>query len=94
MAKTKGENIIFIGKDGKIVIASATGEVTVTSAARLSGDLIELIEKRQAAGKALNDALARAKYPVHFSFIAWVMDPSGALPKLAKKKKTKKKRKS
>ena len=94
MAKTKGENIIFIGKDGKIVIASATGEVTVTSAAKLSGDLIELIEKRQAAGKALNDALARAKYPVHFSFIAWVMDPSGALPKLAKKKRTKKKRKS
>jgi hypothetical protein len=85
MAKATGENVVFIGKDGKIVIASATGEVTVTSAARLPGHLIELLKKRQDAGKELNEALAKAKYPVAHSFIAVVMDPSGALGKLGKK---------
>jgi hypothetical protein len=88
MAKTKGENIIFIGKDGKVVIASGTGEVTVTSAAKLSDDIIELMKKRQAAGKELTNALAKAKYPVAFSWIAVVVDPSGALTKLGKKKKS------
>jgi hypothetical protein len=87
MAKAKGENIVFIGKDGKIVIASSTGEVTVTSAAKLPDNLIELLKKRQAAGKELNEALAKAKYPVAHSFIAVVMDPSGALGKLGKKKR-------
>jgi hypothetical protein len=88
-AKTRGENIVFIGKDGKIVIASATGQITITSAARLSGNLIELMKKRQAAGKELNAALAEAKYPVAAANPAVVLDPSGALAKLGKKKKKK-----
>lgn len=86
MAKAIGQNIVFIGKDGKIVIASSTGEVTVTRIASLPDHLIELLKKRQAAGKELNEALAKAKYPVAQSFIAVVMDPSGALGKLGKKK--------
>jgi hypothetical protein len=84
--RVKGENIVFIGKDGRIVIASATGDITVTSADRLSGDLIELMKKRQAAGKELNNALAKAKYPVAMAFPAVVLDPSGTLTKLGKKK--------
>ena len=88
MANTNGDNFIFIGKDGKVVIASGTGEVTVTSAAELSGDLIELIKKRQAAGKELTDALAEAKYPVASSHVAVVVDASGALNNLGKEKKS------
>ena len=88
MAKAKviAENIIFIGKDGKIVIASGTGEVTVASVAKMSGDLTALMKKRQAVGKELTKALAKAKFPVAGSNQAIVIDPSGALGKLGKKK--------
>ena len=88
-AKVRAENIIFIGKDGEIVIASGTGEVTVASVAALSGDLTALMKKRQAVGKELTEALAKAKFPVAGSNQAIVIDPSGALGKLGKKKKKK-----
>jgi hypothetical protein len=93
MAKTTGENIIFVGKDGKIVIASATGEVTVATIATLSGDLTSLLKKRQTVGKELTAALAKAKFPVAASVQAVVVDPSGALGKLTKTGKKRKKKK-
>ena len=90
MPKAKGDNIIFIGKDGKIVIAGGTGEVTVVaSIAALSGDLTALLAKRQAIGKELTKALIKAKYPVAASVNAIVIDPSGALVKLGKKSRKK-----
>ena len=85
-AKVKADNIIFIGKDGKIVIASGTGEVTVASVAKLSGDLMALIKQRQAVGHELTAALEKAKFPVAGSNQAIVIDPSGALDKLGRKK--------
>ena len=85
-AKVRADNIVFIGKDGKIVIASGTGEVAVASVAMLSGDLTALMKKRQAAGHELTAALAKAKFPVAHSNQAIVVDPSGALGKLRKKK--------
>ena len=85
-AKGAGPNILFVGKDGKIVIASGTGDVTVTSAAALGDDLIKLIKKRQEEGKELTEALATAKFAVAHSWVVVVVDPSDALPKLGKKK--------
>jgi hypothetical protein len=86
MAKRKDRNIIFIGKDGKIVIASGTGDVTVTTTAKLSGNLTELLKKRQKTDKELIKALADAHYPVDGGTDIDVIDPSGALNELGKKK--------
>jgi len=88
MAKTKAkrDNILFVGQDGKIVIASATGKLTVASAARLPGDLIELLRKRQATGKALTEAFSKANFDVTGASEMQVLDPSGVLSRLAKKR--------
>jgi cytochrome oxidase Cu insertion factor (SCO1/SenC/PrrC family) len=90
-AKSKGANFVFIGKDGKAAIASATGELTVVAnAALLRGDLLELLKKRQAAGKELTEALADANFTVVHSVEILVIDPSGVLNKLGKKKRSRK----
>jgi hypothetical protein len=89
-ARRKGENIVFIGKDGKIAIASATGELTVASAVTLRGDLVELMKRRQAAGKELTGEFAKAKYHVTSASEMHVIDPSGVLSKLGKKKRRRK----
>jgi hypothetical protein len=86
-AKVRAENIIFIGKDGKIVVASGTGEVTVASVAKLSGDLKTLIKERQQAGHDLTEALASANFPVAGSNQAHVIDPMGIMDPGKKKKK-------
>ena len=89
--KARGENILFIGKDGEVAIVSGTGEVTVARAMSvLSGDVAALIRRRQAIGKELADALAKAKYSVTGSQEVVVIDPSGALTKLSRKKRKKK----
>jgi hypothetical protein len=81
-------NIIFIDKDGKVVIASATGELAVMkSATLLPGDVIALMKKRQAIGKELTQALTKANYPVRGAVHSDVIDPSRALAKVSEKKK-------
>jgi hypothetical protein len=88
MAKGKaGRNVIFISKDGKVAIASASGDLSVVGAAELSGEIAELIKKRQAVGKQLTEALAKAKFPVSNSVDCDVADPSGVAGTLGKRKK-------
>jgi len=88
MAKAKGQNIIFIGKDGKVVIASGAGRVAVGRAETvLTSEVIELMRKRQAAGKELANVLAKARFDVTGSQEMTVVDPSGALAKLGRRKK-------
>jgi hypothetical protein len=92
MAKGRGRNIILIGKDGKVAIASATGELKVIESAKLiPDDITELLRKRQAIGKELTEALAKAKLPATSAIDFDVIDPSAALDKFVKKKKEEKK---
>lgn len=86
MGKRKHSNIIFVGKNGTIVIASGTGDVKVTTFAKLSGDLVELLKKRQKADNELIEALRKANYPADDGTDVDVIDPSGALNELGKKK--------
>ena len=58
----------------------------VNSAALLRGDLIDLLKKRQEAGNELTKALAKAKYHVAYENEWLVIDRSGALNRLEKKK--------
>jgi hypothetical protein len=86
----KGQNILVVGKNGRVAIASATGDLTITSATSiLSDDIAALIQERQRAGKKLSDAFAKAKFAVTGSSELMVIDPSGTLTKLIKKKKKK-----
>jgi hypothetical protein len=86
MAKGKGKNIIFIGKDGKVAIGSNDGDLMVLDSVKnLPADIKELIARRQAEGKLLNDALAKANFPIKPSQDIDVIDPSGVLSKPRKK---------
>ena len=88
MAKGKGKNIIFVGKDGKVAIGSNDGDLMVLDSVKnLPADIRVLIARRQAAGKLLNDALAKSKanFPIKPSQDVDVIDPSGVLSKPLKK---------
>jgi AICAR transformylase/IMP cyclohydrolase PurH len=87
MAKTPLSNFIIIGTDGKVAIGTNKGQVSVVSAARLSGDLAKLIKKRQEVGKKLTEALAKAKFPVALASQSFVIDLREGAPKGRKRKK-------
>jgi len=87
MAKTPVSSFIIIGTDGKIAVGTNKGHVSLVSAAALKGDLVELIKKRQEAGKKLTEALAKAKFPVALASQTRIIDLREGVPKARRRKK-------
>ena len=82
----KGRNVIVVGSDGKVAIGTSMGTVAIVRADKLSANLRQLVDERQAIGEKLTDALAEAGYPVAGHSHTNVIYPAGDPPKRRKKK--------
>jgi hypothetical protein len=94
MANAKVRNVVIVGTNGIVAIASGTGELTIESADKLPPNIARLIIERQKLGKQLSDALIRTNYPVDGgSSECDVLDPTLAFARLSRKKGRKKRTK-
>lgn len=87
----KGQNLIVIGLDGKIVIVGCNGQVKCDGDDKLKSKVAGLIGKRQKAGIDISKALEKAGYDVCATQESFVLEmvppkkPSGK--KSARRKK-------
>ena len=58
------QNLLIVGEDGKVVVATSTGKVTVVTDKALAAKLSELLAERQRAGKNLTEILKDAGFDV------------------------------